>query len=114
MSEIYIEAEGPCTCGNCGWSGDAADLESVKDAEQRLAAGETVPAGECPECGSLAYLDNPPDYTADAQADKYKGQRDELLAALKDLLRDMETPRSRKATVSWDRARAVVAKAEGK
>jgi len=41
-------------------------------------------------------------------------QRDELLAALKDLLRDMETPRTAKASAAWDRARAVVAKAEGK
>jgi hypothetical protein len=29
----------------------------VADIEQRIAAGETVPAGECPECGALAHLD---------------------------------------------------------
>jgi hypothetical protein len=37
----------------------------------------------------------------------------DLLEALKRLTRDMETPRTRRATEAWDAARAAIAKAEG-
>ena len=54
-----------CHCGNCNWTGDEAELATPLDLTPglniRLDAGATVPAGECPECGALAYLvpDNP-------------------------------------------------------
>jgi len=62
----------------------------------------------------LSPFHTPPNAYLIADAPTLLRQRDELLAALKDLLRDMETPRSGKATVAWDRARTVVAKVEGK
>jgi len=42
-------------CDNCqsGWRRD--QLRPIRDMEQRLTAGGEVPAGECPDCGSLAY-----------------------------------------------------------
>lgn len=48
-------------CANCDWSGDIDDLKPIKDIHQRVAPGETMPAGECPECGCLAHLDEPGD-----------------------------------------------------
>lgn len=47
------------TCGDCGWKGDADDCEIISDAHERLDVGGVVPAGECPDCGALAYLDEP-------------------------------------------------------
>ena len=49
-----------CTCDNCNWTGDEADLRfditDCPDLNDRLEPGSVVPAGECPECGSFAYL----------------------------------------------------------
>lgn len=56
----------PCSCENCGWKGTAAALEMISDFEDRVSAGETVPAGQCPECGALAHLDTAPAWSADA------------------------------------------------
>jgi hypothetical protein len=61
------------TCDNCEWTGDEESLgEEDEDGElygrtlhqihhlaDRLDPGGVVPAGECPECGALAYLDDP-------------------------------------------------------
>lgn len=60
MSSAYLsvhlrEAE-PVRCGNCDWCGTAIELEAISDIEERLYPGETVPAGQCPDCGALAYL----------------------------------------------------------
>lgn len=40
-------------CQDCGktWSED--QLNPIKDIEQRVASGEPMPSGECPECGAL-------------------------------------------------------------
>lgn len=46
-------------CGNCPWEGNEDDLAKplfeIHHLAERLDPGSTVPAGECPECGSLAY-----------------------------------------------------------
>ena len=46
-------------CGNCGRVSDESELTHVfpdiPDLTQRIAPGERVPAGECPECGALAH-----------------------------------------------------------
>lgn len=53
------EADLPCECQNCLWSGADADIETphfwIDDLCQRVFPNEIVPAGECPECGSLAH-----------------------------------------------------------
>ena len=44
-------------CDNCDWSSpDYADLNEIRHYSQRVDVGGTVPAGECPACGALAYL----------------------------------------------------------
>lgn len=46
-------------CDNCDWKGNETDdcmglyIDSLAD---RLDPGSEIPAGECPECGCLAYL----------------------------------------------------------
>ena len=62
MSSIYIQVaspEAPCSCQDCDWQGPASALQLVASIEERISAGEIVPAGECPACGALAHLDEP-------------------------------------------------------
>lgn len=49
------------SCDNCGWEGTAEQTVEINDPSERLDAGGTVPAGQCPEedCGALAYLVTP-------------------------------------------------------
>lgn len=48
-----------CSCDNCDWEGSITELRcqlaQIPDLAQRLDVGSEVPAGECPECGALAY-----------------------------------------------------------
>ena len=47
------------SCGNCGAVHDVDDLNPISDLFQRVAPGEEMPAGECPEedcCGALCHL----------------------------------------------------------
>ena len=73
-----------CKCDNCNWTGDESALRctiaETPDLKLRLDAGDTVPAGECPECGCFAYFDEPtcfsvllsrPDYVAGSDLDTY-------------------------------------------
>ena len=46
----------PVTCANCDWTGKRADLHAIRDLGQRVSAGEPMPAGECPRCGSLSPI----------------------------------------------------------
>ena len=47
-------------CQNCSWRGRLDQLgcqfEDIPDLKERIAPGEIVPAGECPQCGALAHL----------------------------------------------------------
>lgn len=43
-------------CDNCTWTGTVDDTEYVRDIHSRVEPGGEMPAGECPECGSLCYL----------------------------------------------------------
>ena len=46
-------------CGNCGRVWDEADLArifpDIPNLTERIAPGEPVPFGECPECGALVH-----------------------------------------------------------
>jgi len=42
-------------CQNCQEQWDADDLEPLKDVEERVAPGEPMPAGECPDCGAVCH-----------------------------------------------------------
>lgn len=45
-----------CACHNCDWAGPLDECEEVDDIGARLDPGSEVPAGQCPDCGALAYL----------------------------------------------------------
>lgn len=47
------------SCDNCDFTGDEDTLDDIEDLAERLTPGGVVPAGQCPSCGALAYLDNP-------------------------------------------------------
>jgi len=60
MSEIYPRSDNgpqePVTCSNCNWTGTVEQCQLLQSIEERISAGEYMPAGECPECGSCAHL----------------------------------------------------------
>ncbi len=43
-------------CDDCDWTDNISFASEVSDADARLCAGAEVPAGQCPQCGALAYL----------------------------------------------------------
>jgi hypothetical protein len=50
----------PCGYNSCDWAGPANQLAcqlwDIPHLCERIAPEETVPAGECPECGALASV----------------------------------------------------------
>lgn len=55
--EKQVEPEDPpAECQNCDWEGLESELYLLADVHQRVAPGEVMPAGECPECGAVAHL----------------------------------------------------------
>ena len=48
------------TCNNCLANWKTHELRPIKDVFDRIAPGEIVPAGECPDCGALCHLVQPP------------------------------------------------------
>lgn len=42
-------------CQDCDWAGRFDQLEIVHDLEERVMAGEPMPAGQCPKCGALCH-----------------------------------------------------------
>ncbi len=59
LSPIPMSEDVKAACDDCDWTGLADDCQPIKDPSQRLNAGSEVPAGECPECGCLAYVKGP-------------------------------------------------------
>ena len=51
-----VEAERHARCDSCGLECPQHRLAKPKDLALRLDPNGVVPAGECPECGALAYL----------------------------------------------------------
>jgi len=50
-----------CTCLNCDWHGPDTATNEIKDVMMRVAPGEPMPVGECPDCGALVHFDVPDD-----------------------------------------------------
>lgn len=44
-------------CQNCDWAGPEESLAPFADIAERLEPGDTIPAGECPECGACCWSD---------------------------------------------------------
>lgn len=43
-------------CDDCGKDLLGSELVPINNLEKRLDIGGEVPGGECPDCGSLAYI----------------------------------------------------------
>lgn len=55
--KVQIDKPAPttrCLCSNCTWSGPFSKLEPIEHAV--LTPGDPSPAGRCPECDCLAYV----------------------------------------------------------
>jgi hypothetical protein len=50
------EASPRVNCDNCPWIGSERDCGEIQNLSGRVAPGEIMPAGECPECGALCHL----------------------------------------------------------
>ena len=48
----------PVKCENCSWSGDFTEQDVIDNLYDRVAGGEIMPSGQCPECGSLCHEPN--------------------------------------------------------
>lgn len=51
--------EATATCQSCDWHGPADDCPPLRRLTERVPPGDIMPAGECPECGASAMLDEP-------------------------------------------------------
>lgn len=60
MKPIHHEPNQLARCDDCGTETPTRALRRINDPGERLHAGEETPAGQCPQCGALAYL-VPPD-----------------------------------------------------
>jgi len=49
-------------CQNCDWSGPDSLLGEIVDLHERVAPGEPMPSGECPECRCLCQPLDEPEY----------------------------------------------------
>ena len=47
-----------CRCANCDWHGPESELKELQDVFERVSPGDVMPAGECPECGASAFVEN--------------------------------------------------------
>lgn len=47
-----------CACANCDWSGDISEADECRDFWSRVEPGDTVPAGDCPECGAFCFVED--------------------------------------------------------
>ncbi len=59
LSSRTEEVSDQSKCQNCGWTGDEGMMKNpwpdIPDLTERMAPGEPVPSGECPECGALCH-----------------------------------------------------------
>lgn len=97
-----VAPDAPCFCGGCGWTGRADALVPCEDAI--LTPGDASPAGRCPDCEALAYLDRPEDRARDEALNAVKVLRDLCEWAAR--TGDWESP-------AWDRARALLRRVDG-
>lgn len=57
LTANVADGSAPTACGNCEWRGPLDECDEIDDIGGRLDPGSEVPAGQCPKCGCLAYLD---------------------------------------------------------
>lgn len=69
-----------CRCQDCGFLFPEDQLNAVHNLFERVAAGEKMPAGECPECGALVH------------PAEWSWRDQELLAAAREVIAEFTTP----------------------
>lgn len=52
---VEVSGEGVSECQNCLSRWGQADLNEVRHLSMRVAPGERMPSGECPECGAVCH-----------------------------------------------------------
>lgn len=90
-------------CSNCDWTGAAEDTVEIQDFWIRVSAGETMPYGECPECGCLCHAkSSKPSYKDlvdllaenleawDGEEDSVKVEHGELITKISKVLDEVE------------------------
>lgn len=55
VDSFYVEDDQPAVCSDCGWAGLSQELNEIGNV--CLDAGDPSPAGRCPDCDCIAYLD---------------------------------------------------------
>lgn len=86
----------PCVCSSCDGPMTLEDLEAIGDCS--LTPGDASPAGRCPHCDSLAYLDRPIDRMHDKAKDAFallerlywSETREEEKKALEEMIRSVK------------------------
>lgn len=58
MEDEFATGVTMCRCADCGlwWLEDR--LDDIENLFERVYPGETMPHGQCPECGALCYGDD--------------------------------------------------------
>lgn len=108
----YEVNDEPCRCGDCGWKGLGQALKPIGDCG--LSPGDASPAGRCPECDTIAYLDRPIDRATDALAALFrqglppKGLSAEDLAKRLQFERDQLAALEAAITEAWGVERTMV------
>lgn len=90
-------------CGNCDWHGTEDGAEAITDFALRVAPGEIVPAGQCPKCRALCYLDAD---DPDAETDPEKVLHDAaipMLRALEGVAHQLKEPLNGLVGEPWAR-----------
>lgn len=99
-SDDQIDPSELVECQNCSWEGHIDDCKPIKDIHERVEPGETMPAGECPDCGALAHL------ASEYDKPETTPTNPELFTALADLL-EWSSIMGGWDAPCWDRARAL-------
>ena len=53
---VNVADNADCRCEHCGGLYEGRDMDPINEPETRVIAGKPVPAGQCPNCGALAYV----------------------------------------------------------
>jgi len=49
-------------CNNCQKKWDSKDLAMIDNIWERCDPGDEFPAGQCPDCGALCFIEKPTEY----------------------------------------------------
>ena len=53
---VNVADDADCRCEHCGNRYSGRDMDPINEPETRVISGKPVPAGQCPNCGALAYV----------------------------------------------------------